>query len=167
MGWLWAEWYRLDKLRASCKDGTSTSCSIPTMNTKSLLITIVVAFITISVTDFLIHQVWLSAAYAETKHLWRPEAEMMAKMPLMMLGQLIFATVFSVIFASFVAEKRCLSTTLKFSFCLALISVAGQMMMYAVQPIPGSLIVKWCVAITAQVLLLGVVVHKVYRVPAK
>lgn len=158
---------RLDKLRASCKDGLSASCSIPTMNIKSLLITIVVAFITISVTDFLIHQVWLSATYAETKHLWRPEAEMMAKMPLMMLGQLLLATAFSLIFAACVAEKRCLSCTLKFSFCLALISVAGQMMMYAVQPFPGSLVVKWCVAITAQVMLLGLVVHKVYRVPVK
>lgn len=137
------------------------------MNIKSLLIAIVIAFITISVTDFLIHQVWLSATYVETKHLWRPEAEMMARMPLMMLGQLILATVFCVFFASFVAERRCLKSTLKFSFCLSLISVAGQMMMYAVQPFPGSLVVKWCVAITAQVLLLGLVVHKVYRVPAK
>jgi hypothetical protein len=137
------------------------------MNSKSILITIVAAFIAISVTDFLIHQVWLSATYAETKHLWRPEAEMVAKMPLMMLGQLILATAFSLIFASFVAEKRCLNSTLKLSFCLALISVAGQMMMYAVQPIPGSLIVKWCVAITAQVLLLGFVVQKLYKLPAK
>ncbi|MFN0075604.1 MAG: hypothetical protein ACKVY0_03930 [Prosthecobacter sp.] len=137
------------------------------MNTKSLLITIVVAFITIAVTDFLIHQVWLSATYAETKHLWRPEAEMMTKMPLMMLGQLIIAAAFSLIFAACVAEKRCLSCTLKFSFCLALISCAGQMMMYAVQPIPGSLVVKWCVAITAQLQLLGFLVHKVYKLPAK
>jgi hypothetical protein len=29
------------------------------------------------------------------------------------------------------------------------------MMMYAVQPFPGSLVVKWCVVITAQLLLLG------------
>lgn len=137
------------------------------MNIKSLLVTIVVAFVTISVTDFLIHQIWLSVTYAETKHLWRPEAEMMAKMPLMMLGQFILAAAFSVIFASYVAEKRSISATLKFSFYLSLISVAGQMMMYAVQPIPGSLVVKWCVAITAQVLLLGLVVHKIYRVPAK
>ena len=46
--------------------------------------------------------------------------------------------IFALIFAACVAEKRCLSCTLKFSFCLALISCAGQMMMYAVQPFPGS-----------------------------
>jgi len=93
---------------------------------------------------------------------------MMAKMTLMMmLGQFILATTFSLIFASYVAEKRCLSSTLKFFFCLTRISVAGQFMMYAVQPILGSLVVKWCVAITAQVLLLGFVVQKLYKLPAK
>lgn len=137
------------------------------MNIKSLLITILVAFVTLWLTDFLIHQVWLSSVYAETKHLWRPEAEMMAKMPLMMLGQLLAATAFSLIFAACVAEKRCLSCTLKFSFCLALFSTAGQMMMYSVQPIPGSLVIKWSVAITAQMLLLGFIVHKVYKLPAR
>lgn len=137
------------------------------MNTKSLLITIVVAFVTLWLTDFLIHQVWLSSDYAETKQLWRSESEMMAKMPLMILGQLIAAAAYSLIFAACVAEKRCLSFTLKFSFCLALISVAGQMMMYSVQPFPGSLVIKWCVAITAQLLLLGFIVHKVYKLPAR
>ena len=137
------------------------------MNTKSLIITIVVAFVTIWVTDFLIHQVWLSAAYGETKQLWRPEAEMMAKMPLMMLGQLLVAAAFSMIFAACVAEKRCLKCTLKFAFCIALISIGGQIMMYVVQPVPGSLVAKWCVAVVVQMLLLGFIVHKVYRLPAK
>ena len=54
---------------------------ITDMNTKSLLITIAVAFVTVWATDFLIHGIWLSATYGATKELWRPESEMMAKMP--------------------------------------------------------------------------------------
>ena len=136
------------------------------MNTKSLLITIVVAFVTVWATDFLIHGVWLSATYAATKELWRPESEMMAKMPFMFLGQFLIAAAFSMIFAACVAEKRCISCSMKFSACIGVMIAAGQIIMYAVQPYPGTLVVKWCVAYIAQVLVLGFVVHKVYRLPA-
>ena len=74
------------------------------MNTKSLVITILVAFVTVWVTDFLIHAVWLSSTYGATKELWRPEAEMLVKMPWMLLGQLIVAAAFTVNFATCVAE---------------------------------------------------------------
>ena len=135
------------------------------MNTKSLLITILVAFVTVWATDFLIHGVWLSATYAATKELWRPESEMMAKMPFMLLGQFLIAAAFSMIFAACVAEKRCISCSMKFSACIGVMIAAGQIIMYAVQSYPGMLVVKWCVAYIAQALVLGFVVHKVYRPP--
>lgn len=133
------------------------------MNKKSLLITIVVAFVTVFITDFLIHGVWLSSTYAATKELWRPEAEMQSKMPFMLLGQFLIATAFTMIFAACVADKRCLSCSLKYSACIGVIAAGGQIIMYAVQPYPGSLVVKWCVAYVAQALVLGLIVHKVYR----
>ena len=135
------------------------------MNVKSLVITILVAFVTVWATDFLIHAVWLSATYGETKELWRPEAEMMAKMPFMLLGQFLVATSFTLIFAACVAEKRCLSCSLKYSACIGVMTGGGQIIMYAVQPLPALLVVKWCVAYLAQTLVLGAIVHKVYRHP--
>ena len=135
------------------------------MNIKSLLLTILVAFVTVWVTDFLIHGVWLSATYGETKQLWRPEAEMLAKMPFMLLGQLLVATSFTLIFAACVAEKRCLSGTLKYSACIGVMTGGAQIIMYAVQPFPGLLVVKWCVAYLVQALVLGTIVHNVYRHP--
>lgn len=133
------------------------------MNLKSLLITIVVAFVTVWLTDFLIHAVWLSSTYGATKELWRPEADMVAKMPFMFLGQFVVGTAFSILFASYVAEKRCLQATLKFAGLIGIMSSAAQVIMFAVQPFPGDLVVKWCVAYLAQALLLGVVVHQVYK----
>ncbi len=135
------------------------------MNIKSLVITILVAFVTVWATDFLIHAVWLSATYGETKQLWRSEAEMMEKMPFMLLGQLLVASSFTLIFAACVAEKRSLSCTLKYSACIGVMTGGAQLIMYAVQPFPGLLVVKWCVAYLAQTLLLGVIVHKVYKFP--
>jgi hypothetical protein len=133
------------------------------MNKKSLLITILVAFVTVWVTDFLIHGVWLSSTYKATQSLWRTEAEMMKNMPFMLLGQLLVAAAFTMIFAACVAEKRCPKCSLKYAGCMGVIAAANQIIMYAVAPWPGELVAKWCVAYLAQALLLGLVVHKVYR----
>lgn len=138
------------------------------MNTKSLIITIVVAFVTVWATDFLIHAVWLGSTYKATQHLWRPEAEMMSKMPFMFLGQFLVAAAFTLIYAAAVAEKRSLGCTLKYSACLGIFAAAGQIIMYAVAPYPGSLVAKWCAAYLIQALVLGLIVYKVYKpLPAK
>jgi hypothetical protein len=133
------------------------------MNPKSLLITILVAFITVFATDFLIHGVLLAGTYKATASLWRPEAEMMAKMPWMMLGQFLAAAAFTMIFAACVAEKRCMSCTIKFAACMGIFASAGQLMAYAVQPVPGSLVAMWMLAAIVQAVLLGIIVHRVYK----
>ena len=46
------------------------------MNIQRLILAIVVAFIFIFATDFLIHAVWLGPDYKATTQLWRPETEM-------------------------------------------------------------------------------------------
>ena len=95
--------------------------------------------------------------------LWRPEAEMMANMPWMLLAQFLVAAAFTMIFAACVAEKRCMSCTIKFAASMGIFSGGGQLMMYAVQPLPGSLVAKWVLAAIVQAVLLGIIVHKVYR----
>lgn len=141
----------------------SNSWRNDSVNYARLLIAVIVAFVTVWVTDFLIHAVWLSSTYGATKELWRPEAEMLTKMPFMFLGQFLVATGFVVIFAAFVAEKRCLRATLTYSAALGVLTAGGQIIMYAVQPFPGMLVVQWCLAYFAQMLVLGIIVHKVYQ----
>ena len=114
-------------------------------------------------TDFLIHQLWLGSTYKATAALWRPEAEMMAKMPWMLLAQFLVAAAFTMIFAACVAEKRCMSCTIKFAASMGIFSGGGQLMMYAVQPLPGSLVAKWVLAAIVQALVLGFVIHKIYK----
>jgi len=69
------------------------------MNIKRLLLAILVAFIFIFATDFLIHAVWLMPDYNATKELWRPEAEMNARFPWMLTAQLLVAIAFVIIWA--------------------------------------------------------------------
>lgn len=133
------------------------------MNMKSLLITIVVAAVAVWMTDFLIHGIWLSTRYGETKELWRTEDEMIAKMPFMFLGQFLIGGTFAALFALFVAEKRCLKATLTFFGLIGIMTGAAQIIMFAVQPLPPDIVVKWCGAYFVQSLVVGVVVHKVYK----
>lgn len=137
------------------------------INVKSLLITIVVTFIAIQFMDFLVHGVWLKPVYEATKSLWRSEADMQSMMPFMLLGHFLTAGAFSLIYAAAVAEKRRLSCTLKYAFAMGLFAGAGQLVMYAVQPYPGSLVVKWIVAGIIEAIILGLIVFKVYKLPAK
>jgi hypothetical protein len=62
---------------------------------------------------------------------------MMAKMPWMMLGQFLAAAAFTMIFAACVAEKRCMSCTIKFAACMGIFASAGQLMAYAARDTVG------------------------------
>ena len=50
------------------------------MNTKRLILAIVVAFVVLWVTDFLIHGVWMMPDYRGTQQLWRTDAAMGSRM---------------------------------------------------------------------------------------
>ena len=63
--------------------------------------------------------------------------------------------------------KRCLNCSLKYAACMAVLIGGGQVIMYAVAPHPGLLVAKWFIAVCAQMLVLGFIVHKVYQPPAK
>src|SRR6266571_9363102 len=52
------------------------------MNTKRLILAIVVAFVVLWVTDFLIHGVWMVPDYRGTQQLWRTDAAMGSRMKL-------------------------------------------------------------------------------------
>ena len=133
------------------------------MNIKSFIITVIVAFIAVWATDFLIHAVWLGETYKATEELWRPEEEMMAMMPWMFAGQFVIGAVFVWIFASFVAEKRSLGKSLQFGLAMGTFSAGAQLIMYVVQPYPGDLVAKWVGAYLVQGLVIGLIVHLVYK----
>lgn len=133
------------------------------MNYRSLIISMIVVFITVWVTDFVIHGVWLKPTYEATKELWRPEAEMMKTFPFMLLGQAIVAIAFTLIYAAFVAEKRSMASTLLYAVCAAMLLGGSNVIMYAVQPFPGSLVAKWFGAAIVQMTLMAIVLSMVYK----
>lgn len=81
---------------------------------KTHILAVFITFVAVWLTDFLIHGVWLSSAYKATAHLWRPEAEMVAKMPWMLAGQFIVALGIATLYVKAMADRatiRCASAS--------------------------------------------------------
>jgi hypothetical protein len=133
------------------------------MNAKRLILAIVVVFVGIFITDFLIHGLWLKADYDSTMSLWRSEAEMQSYMGWMMAGQFLAAVTFTVLYALGFASKRCPGYACLYGLAMGLFMQANTFIMYAVQPLPLSLAIKWIAAGGAQAVVIGLLVYFVYK----
>jgi hypothetical protein len=70
------------------------------MNPKRIVIALIAAFLVLNVTDYLIHQVWLSSTYQpDVGKLWRAEADMKAHMSGIFLGEFLVAIAFTMLWA--------------------------------------------------------------------
>ena len=130
------------------------------MSYLKLLFAIGIVFLTMWVTDSLIHGVLLKPAYTATAHFWRPEAEMRAHWPWMLAGQFLVAAAFTTLYAKAFAERACLKTAIGYALCMGLFHGGGNLIMYAVEPYPGVLVAKWILAGLAQSIVLGLVVFR-------
>ena len=133
------------------------------MNAKRLILGIVVVFVGIWVTNFLIHGVWLQSSYAASMSLWRPEEEMKSHMAWLMLGQFLAATAFVLIWAQGFAPTAHFACACIYGFVMGLFAEAGTLITYAVQPLPADLAVKWFIAGIVQSVLMGILVFLVYK----
>lgn len=133
------------------------------MNPKRLVLAIVAVFAGIWITDFTIHGLWLVNTYKETANLWRPEAEMQRHMGWLMLGQLLAAVTFVMLWAKGPAPTAKLLCAVMYGLFMGLFNQATTIITYAVQPFPASLAVKWFVAGSIQGVLMGVLVFLVYK----
>jgi hypothetical protein len=135
------------------------------MNINRLVISIIVVFIAVFATDFLIHGLWLSSLYGSTNELWRPEAEMSSGkyMGWMIGGQLLAAITFTTLWAVGFAQHGKLSCAVLFGLFMALFSQTHTLISYAVQPLPMELVWKWLFSGVVQGIVLGIIVSFVYK----
>lgn len=112
-----------------------------------------------------IHGHLLMGLYTQTASIWRPEVDMNHLAWMMIVGEVIFAVMFGVIYAAgYDAHKSGLGQGLRFGFMMALfLAPMTGLMWYVILPIPMILAVYWFLAGFAQMLLLGIVAGLVYR----
>jgi hypothetical protein len=134
------------------------------MNTKRLILAIVVAFVVLWVTDFLIHGVWMMSDYRGTQQLWRTDAEMGSRMSWMLGAQLLFVITFVILWAKgFARHTSNIACAIGYGFLMGLFSGVWALIMYVVVPMPGSIAAKWFFAGIVQTILLGLVTFWTYK----
>ena len=134
------------------------------MNPKRILLALIAAFIAISATDYLIHEVWLKGTYApDIGKLWRSEADMKAHMPGIFIGQFLVALAFTMMWSRIALGGAGLPCAIAFGVCFGLFYSGGTVIQNAVQPLPAGLMMKWILGGILQSVFVGIALFIVYK----
>lgn len=129
---------------------------------KRLLLAIVVGFVVVWITDFLIHGVWMMADYRATQSLWRPETEMHSYMGWMLGAQLLTVLTFVLLWTRWADTAR-VGCAFGFGCLMGMFSGVWPIVLYVVLPMPGSIACKWFFAGVVQCIILALVTFYVYK----
>jgi hypothetical protein len=137
------------------------------MNVKRWGLATAVGFVVVFAAEFVIHQLWLSPVYKAHPQWWRPEAEMQSLMHLMLLAQLSFAALLSLVYAKgYEASKGGVAQGVRFGVLIGcLLLVPNSLMSHVIYPYPASLILSWFVGGMAETMLVGAAIGAIYRPP--
>ena len=137
------------------------------MNPKRILLALIAAFIAISATDYLIHEVWLRNTYApDIGKLWRTEADMKSHMPGIFIGEFLVAIAFTMLWARIALGGAGIQCAIALGVFMGLAYSGSAVMQNAVQPLPAGLMMKWITGGILQSVFVGIVLFFVYK-PAK
>jgi hypothetical protein len=133
------------------------------MNTKRLVLTLVIGFLFFFGSDFVIHGVWLAPDYKATAALWRTDSEMSARMPWMIGAHLLLSVAFVVLWAKGFADRGGINCAVNYGFLMGLFYQSSTLITYVVSPLPMQIAMKWLFSGIAQSVLLGIIVFLVYK----
>jgi hypothetical protein len=132
------------------------------MNVKKLVPTIIVVFIVANLFGFLIHAILLKPDYLPIAGYYRPMGQ--EKMLFISLAYLSFAIGSVWVYAKGVEDKGWLEQGIRFGIAMWLVlAVPSFLIAYAVQPVPGMLVLKQVVFEGADKILLGILTAALYR----
>jgi len=132
---------------------------------KRILLAVVVVFIVFGALDFVLHGLILGATYrsVETRHLWRPEGDMMKLMPLMYLVTLAKTICFVWIYGLLV-DKKSLVMGIKYGVLFGLATgIPMGFGSYTHMAIPMKLAVAWSVGTLVGTLAAGVLLGLIVK----
>lgn len=131
---------------------------------KKIVAAVVVAYIVLMGSNFLIHSVWLMKDYAAIPDSWRPLADMQRKIWLMWIGQLFFTVMFVWIYTRGVERKPWPAQGIRYGILMTLFTVIPYSLSeYVIYRIPHMLAVKWMIAGGIELIILGLIVAGICR----
>jgi len=133
------------------------------MDTKKFIIASLAVFVVSSVLSFICHGVLLQGAYQATAEVWRPEADMNSKMPLMWATGLLVSFLFVFIYTKGYQGKGIMEGVRYGLWIGLLMSIPMAFNSFVTLPVPLSLAVQWFVYGVIQYILLGIVTAVIYK----
>jgi hypothetical protein len=133
------------------------------MNMKRLLLAIIVGFIVVFGTDFLIHGLWLMPDYRATQTLWRTDAEMQTRYWWMFFAQFLTVVTFVLLWAIGFARRGSVGLAIGFGLLMGLFQQVWAIIDFVVIPMPAGLAMKWFFAGLAQAIILALVTFVAYK----
>ena len=133
---------------------------------KKFFIAWLVVFIAWMAGDFVVHTVLLKADYMQLAKLYRSDAESQQYFHWMLLAHVLMAGAFTWIYSFGREAKPWIAQGVRFGIAVALLTVVPQYLIYyAVQPLPGVMVVKQAVFSGILMVVLGIIVAWFYREP--
>jgi hypothetical protein len=129
---------------------------------KRFIIAFIAAYIFLFVWGWLLNGVVLKDVYAETPNLWRSQSEMMSLFHWIIIGQALVVFAFVTIYASGFAGGGVIAG-IRLGILLEIAAIGMRLGFYAVQPIPGKLILFGSVGGLIEMIIVGAMVGAIYK----
>jgi hypothetical protein len=129
---------------------------------KRFIIAFIAAYIFLFIWGWLFNGVLLKDVYAETPNLWRSQSEMMSLFHWIIIGQALIVFAFVTIYASGFAGGGVIAG-IRLGILLEIAAIGMRLGFYAVQPIPGKLILYGSVGGLIEMIIVGAMVGAIYK----
>ena len=130
------------------------------MNPKRILIAIITAFVAISATDYLIHQVLLKSTYApDVGRLWRKDIPMSG----LMISEVLLAIAFAMLWVRIALGGAGIQCAIALGVFMGMTQASYSVMHGSVEALPDGLVTKWIACGFMQCIIVAValfIVHK-------
>jgi hypothetical protein len=137
------------------------------METKKIVLAIVVTYIIMWVAGFLIHAVWLGPTYESLRShgvSFRPQQAFAHKLWLIWAGDLLYTIMFVWIYTRGVEDKPWVGQGIRYGILMTLFTVVPSTINdYVVYPLPHTLAVKWMIGGLIALLIMGLATAGICR----
>jgi hypothetical protein len=133
------------------------------LGNKSCWIGWAAVFVVMQVYGYLVHTLGLSDTYESLASIFRPEAEMMDMMWMMMVGSVFSVAVFCYIF-TFGYQGKGIMEGVRYGFWMGLfLSIPSAVDQYVIYPLTGELAVIWFITGVVGLMIAGAVFAAIYK----
>src|SRR6059036_4260525 len=129
---------------------------------KRFIVAFIAAYVFMFFWGWFLNGVLLKDIYAQTPNLWRSQSEMMSLFHWIIIGQALIVFAFIMIYASGFAGGGVIAG-IQLGVLLEIAAIGMRMGFYAVQPIPGKLILYGSIGGVIEMVIVGAMVGAIYK----